>query len=52
VGFTSALKAEDRPALTEKLEALVGPPGLHRQCARAAEPLEHRAFDGMGTAAP
>ena len=28
VGFTSALKAEDRPALTEKLEALVGPPGF------------------------
>jgi ATP-dependent DNA ligase len=28
VGFTSALKAEDRPALTETLEALVGPPGF------------------------
>ncbi len=28
VGFTSALKAEDRPALTERLEALVGPPGF------------------------
>jgi ATP-dependent DNA ligase len=28
VGFTSALKAEDRPALTEQLEALVGPPGF------------------------
>ena len=28
VGFTSALKAEDRPALTDKLEALVGPPGF------------------------
>ena len=28
VGFTSALKAEDRPALTARLEALVGPPGF------------------------
>ena len=28
VGFTSALKAEDRPELTEKLEALVGRPGF------------------------
>ena len=28
VGFTSALKAEDRPALTEQLEGLVGPPGF------------------------
>jgi ATP-dependent DNA ligase len=28
VGFTSALKAEDRPALTDKLEKLVGPPGF------------------------
>jgi ATP-dependent DNA ligase len=28
VGFTSALKAEDRPALTEKLETLVEPPGF------------------------
>jgi ATP-dependent DNA ligase len=28
VGFTSALKAEDRPALTRKLEALIGPPGF------------------------
>ena len=28
VGFTSALKAEDRPALTEKLEKLVEPPGF------------------------
>ena len=28
VGFTSALKAEGRPALTERLEALTGPPGF------------------------
>ena len=28
VGFTSALKAEDRPALTKKLEALIKPPGF------------------------
>ena len=28
VGFTSALKAEDRPALTERLEGLIGPPGF------------------------
>ncbi len=28
VGFTSALKAQDRPALTEQLEALIGPPGF------------------------
>ncbi len=28
VGFTSALKAEDRPTLTERLETLVGPPGF------------------------
>jgi len=28
VGFTSALKGEDRPALTKKLEALVTPPGF------------------------
>jgi ATP-dependent DNA ligase len=29
VGFTSALKAEDRPDLTKRLEALVGPPGFN-----------------------
>jgi ATP-dependent DNA ligase len=28
VGFTSALKAEGRPALTQKLEKLIGPPGF------------------------
>jgi ATP-dependent DNA ligase len=28
VGFTSALKAEDKPALTEQLKSLVGPPGF------------------------
>ncbi len=28
VGFTSALKAEDRPALTDRLEALIEPPGF------------------------
>ena len=28
VGFTSALKAEDRPALTDRLELLIGPPGF------------------------
>ncbi|MBA3525468.1 MAG: ATP-dependent DNA ligase [Pseudomonadota bacterium] len=28
VGFTSALKAEDRAALTERLESLIGPPGF------------------------
>ncbi len=28
VGFTSALKAEDRPALTERLEALIEAPGF------------------------
>ena len=28
VGFTSALKAEDRPALTKELEALTKPPGF------------------------
>jgi ATP-dependent DNA ligase len=28
VGFTSALKSEDRPALTSKLEGLIGPPGF------------------------
>ena len=28
VGFTSALKAEDRPALTEQLEKLIGAPGF------------------------
>ena len=28
VGFTSALKAEDRPALTDRLEELIGPPGF------------------------
>lgn len=28
VGFTSALKAEDRPALTKKLEKLIKPPGF------------------------
>jgi ATP-dependent DNA ligase len=28
VGFTSALKAEDRPALTEQLEKLIKPPGF------------------------
>ena len=28
VGFTSAIPAKDRPALTEKLEALIQPPGF------------------------
>jgi ATP-dependent DNA ligase len=28
VGFTSGLKAAERPALTKRLEALVGPPGF------------------------
>ncbi|MEO6582324.1 MAG: ATP-dependent DNA ligase [Sphingomicrobium sp.] len=28
VGFTSAIKSDDRAALTERLEALVGPPGF------------------------
>ena len=28
VGFTSGLKAQERPALTERLEALIGPPGF------------------------
>jgi ATP-dependent DNA ligase len=28
VGFTSGLKAEDRPALTARLEKLIGPPGF------------------------
>ena len=28
VGFSSALKAEDRPALTSRLEALIEPPGF------------------------
>src|SRR3954451_137450 len=28
VGFTSAIKAAERPALTQKLEALIGPPGF------------------------
>jgi ATP-dependent DNA ligase len=28
VGFTSALKNEEKPALTEKLEALIGAPGF------------------------
>jgi ATP-dependent DNA ligase len=28
VGFTSAIKAEEKPALTERLEALIGEPGF------------------------
>ena len=28
VGFTSAIKAQDRPELTDKLEALIAPPGF------------------------
>jgi ATP-dependent DNA ligase len=28
VGFTSALKSEDKPALTKRLEKLIGPPGF------------------------
>ena len=28
VGFTSAIPAKERPALTKKLEALIGPPGF------------------------
>ena len=28
VGFTSAIPAKERPALTEELEALIGPPGF------------------------
>ena len=45
VGFTSALHGRGRPALTRGSRRCAAA-GLHRQGARGAEPLEHRALDG------
>lgn len=35
VGFTSAIKAEEKPALTDRLEALIGEPGFSGSARRA-----------------
>jgi ATP-dependent DNA ligase len=40
VGFTSSIAVAGRPALTKKLEKLIGGHWLHRQSAGRAEPLE------------
>ncbi len=42
VGFTSAIPAKDRPALTKKLEKLIEPPGFTGNAPGGPEPLEHR----------
>ena len=36
VGFTSAISASEKPALTKRLEKLIGATGLHRRCTRRA----------------
>ncbi len=49
VGFTSTIKEDEKPALTEKLKPFVGPPaGIYRQCAGRAEPVVYEAVGGMG----
>ncbi len=50
VGFTATITHDERPALTKRLEALIAPPGFHRQGAGWPEPLEHRAIGRMGAA--
>ena len=50
VGFTSAIPAAERTGLSEGAGGLVESAGLHRQRAWRAEPLEHRAVDGVGAA--
>ena len=50
VGFTSGFANEDRAALTKKLLKLEGGARFHRRRPGRAEPLEHRALDGMGAA--
>ena len=47
VGFTSAIKQQDKPALTAKLEPLIAKTGIYRQRAGRAEPLVDRAFGAM-----
>ena len=47
VGFTSAIKQQDKPALTRKLEAVDRKARLHRQCAGRPEPLVDRSFGAM-----
>ena len=49
VGFTSAIPAKERPALTEEARKADRAAGLHRQCARRPEPLEHRAHRRHGS---
>ena len=51
VGFTSAIPADERAALTARLEALIEPPGFTGERAGRAEPLEHRALGRLGAAA-
>ena len=50
VGFTSTIKASDKPALTKKLKKLIGRARLHRQQAGRPEPLVDRTFGRMGAA--
>ena len=52
VGFTSAIKQEEKPALTAKLERLIGKARLHRQRAGRPEPLVDRALGAMVPAKP
>ena len=51
VGFTSAIPAADKAALTRRLRGADRAAGLHRRRAGRAEPLEHRADRRMAAAA-
>ena len=42
VGFTSGLAKQDRPELTERLEALIGPAGFTGKVPGGPKPLERR----------
>ena len=50
VGFCSSLSAAERKGLTARLETLRRAAGFHGTRARRAEPLEHRAYRGVGAA--
>ena len=50
VGFTSAIPAEEKAALTKRLEALIEPPGFTGDSPGRAEPLVDRADRRMAAA--
>ena len=52
VGFSSSIQAEERLALTKKLESMIKPPGFTGKAPGRGEPLEHQAFDGVAAAGP